>query len=530
MAYRGSVTRLPVGMLGFSGSRNPSQLQPGHLSDAEGISLEGGLIQKEGGATKLNTTALGVPSVVVSGISYSPSVDVWRDAVFLDNGSILKDIGAGTFPTTMASGLNDAREPPAYFVQAGGETAGAARRLLMFSSTNQVQYVDGDGTSMANITAPAADWTGAGNFPTWGVVHEHRVFAGGNASDPHRIYYSQTSDHRNFTGAGSGSLSIFPGQGERVVGAVSFKGLLVVFKYPRGIYFVTTTDPSPTSWRVDQLSTAVGTLNQHTIVPIDNDTIYLDAQGNFHLLSATDAFSGVQTSNIGQAADMADFMRSNVNFERVRRCVGVWYGEKQQAIFAFPLANSTDNDVRITIDMSSPQTGPRFLPCRRDTPVSMWMRKDIDGVFKPVHGDNAGFVWLMDQETRTKAGGYSARFVTANMDLGFVNPMFATRDKSGDFLEIVFEQLGDWDLIVVVTWDDVPGPPLLYNMGGNSAPLGSFTLDTDIIGGSAVTSIRKRIAGSGRRIKIMCENAGNNENIAISDFYLSFRMNDERQR
>ena len=531
MSYRGSVIRLPIGMQGFNGSRNPSQLQAGHFMEVEGISLDGGVIQKEGGATKLNSSALGAPSVVVSGISYSPSVDVWRDAVFLSNGSVLKDTGAGTFATTLVSGLVNQREPPPWFVMGGGEAAGAARTLFLFSSTNQVQFVDADGTIMAAIAAPAADWTGAGNFPTAGVVHENRIFAGGNASDPHRVYYSQTSDHGNFTGAGSGSLSIFPGSGERIAGFASFKGLLVVWKYPRGVYFVTTTDPSPSGWRVDQLSLAVGTLNQHTIVPIDNDTLYMDALGNLHLLSATNAFGGIQTSNISQVADLADFMRGNIEVNDIRRGVGVWYGDKQQAMFALPLSTSADNNIRITVDFSNPQVGLRFLLSKRDIPISMWMRKDANGVFKPVHGDASGFVWLMDQEARNKAGvAYEASFQTANMDLSFANPLLATKDKSGDFLEIAFENQGDWDLAVTVFWDDRPGPTLLYSMGGNSAVLGSFTLDTDVLGSDTVTSIRKRIMGSGRRIRIKCKNDGLNQNIALSDFFLSFRVNDERQR
>lgn len=531
MAYRGSVIRLPVAMQGFSGSRNPSQLQPGHLAQAEGISLDGGIIQKEGGATKLNAVALGSGSVVVSGISYSPSVDLWRDVVFLSNGSVLKDDGTGAFATTLLSGLTSTREPPPWFLPCGGESTGSARRLFLFSSTNQVQYMDADGATMAVIPTPAADWAGAGNFPTWGVVHENRVFAGGNASDPHRVYYSYLTDHRNFSGALSGSLAVFPGSGERVVGAVSFKGLLVVFKYPRGVYFITTTDPSPLGWRVDQLSTAVGSLNQHCIVPIDNDTLYMDAVGNFHLMSATNAFSGVQTSNISQVADLADFLRGNIAVNDIRRSVGIWYGEKQQAIFALPLLGSSDNNIRISVDFSSPQTGIRFLPSRRDTPVSMWRRKDGDGIFKPVHGDNIGFVWLMDQESRNKDGEpYTASFQTANMDLSYTNPILATKDKTGDFLEIEFEQQGDWELAVTVFWDDIPGPTLLYRMGGNGAALGAFTLDTNVLGSDSVRSIRKRIVGSGRRLRIKCENSGEDENIALSNFYLSFRVNSERQR
>lgn len=531
MAYRGSVTRLPVGMLGLSGSRNPTQLQAGHFQTVEGVTLDGGLIQKIGGAVKFNASALGAPSVVISGISYSPLASVLRDAVFLSNGSILKDTsGTGTFSVTLASGLTSVREPPPYFMMGGGEATGSPRTLFLFSSANQVRVVDGDGAAMAALTTPPADWAGAGNFPTFGVLHEGRLWGGGNASDPHRMYYSRASDHQDFSAPG-GTLSIFPGEGERLVGGISFRGLLVLFKYPKGIYTVVTQDPSPAGWRVERLSAAVGGVNQHTIVSIDNDTMYMDSGGNIHLLSATNAFGGVQTSNVSQANDIAQYMRDNVNLTAIRRAVGVWYGTKQKAIFGLPLVGSTDNNLKLIVDLSAPQTGIRFLTMKRDTPIGMWMRPDVFGVYKPAFGDLVGFVYLADQTARNKAGaGYDFSFESANMDLSFADPKLATMNKSGDFLELIFEPQGDWDLIVQVVWDDVPSPPMLYTMGGAGAPLGTFILDTDQLSSTSVKSIRKRIAGSGRRIRLLAKNSGVDQNVAISDFYLSFRSTDERNK
>jgi hypothetical protein len=531
MAYRGSVTRLPVGMLGLSGSRNPTQLQAGNFKTCEGVSLDGGLIQKLGGVNKQNAVALGAPSIILAGINYSPLSSVTRDAVFLTSGTVRKDSGTNTFPTTLVTGLVATdRAPPPYFMMAGGESAGAPRTLFMFSASNQVQAVDGDGAVMASITGPAADWAGAGNFPTFGILHEGRLWGGGNASDPHRMYYSTLADHQNISGGGT--LAVHPGEGERLVGGISFSGLLILFKYPKGVYAIETSDPSPAGWRVTRLSSAVGGISQHAIVPIDNDTLYMDSGGNIQLLSATNAFGGVQTANLSQRAEIAQWMRDNIDLVNIRRAVGVWYGTKQQAIFALPKKNGTgDNTVQLMIDFSNPQVGPRFLTTERDTPISMWTRPDTFGVYKPVHGDNAGFIWLMDQISRNKAGaGYDFKFETADMDLSFIDPKMATLNKTGDFLEIIFEPQGDWDLVVQVIWDDVPGPPIMYAMGGDGAPLGSFTLDVDVLASTAIRSIRKRIAGSGRRLRLAVSNSGIDQNVALSDFILSFRAMDERVR
>ena len=531
MSYRGLVAPLPVGQLGFTGTQNPSQAQPGHFIFVDGAELDGGIIRKEGGASKLNAGALGGGATVVSGITWQPVPGTDHTVVFLDSGDVLRDTSGGTFPTTMASGLTVNRDPPPWFLAAGGEATGLLRRLFLFSAGNQVQVSANPWTTFGAIANPAADWTVA--FPTFGVHHAFRVFAGGNASDPHRLYYSTTGDHSDFVGAGAGTISIYPGEGERLAGGISFRGALIIYKYPTGVYIVNTSDPSPANWSVQPLSRAVGTLNQHSIVQIENDTLYMDRHGNIHSLAATNEFGDVNSSNIGDFNDIPPFMRSNVNLSLLRRIQGVWYQAKRQAWFAMPLTGETDNNFRFIIGFQEPTAqgpaAPKFFMSRRDVCVSLWLRPDTLGIPKPAFGDNVGFVWTADEDARDKDGvGYPITFETAATDLAFLDPQLATRSKTGQFLELSFEPRGDWDLTVEVHWDDVLTSIVQFNMGSGGAALGSFILDTDVLAASVVRSVRRRIAGSGRRIKLIGENAGVGQDVSLSEFHLSFVLMDER--
>ena len=536
MSYRGIVVPLPVGQQGFSGTDNPSQAGPGHFLYVDGVELQAGVIRKEGGATKFNATELDGGAVVISGINWSPTGGNRRDVVFLDTGKVLKDSGAGTFATTLVSGLNSTREPPPWFVAAGGEAVGAPRKLMLFSSVNQVQFVDADGAVMAAIAAPAADWTGAGNFPTFGIAHGFRVFAGGNNSDPHRLYYSTTTDHEDFTGAGSGTVSIYPGEGERLVGGVSFRGALVVFKYPQGIYIVNTADPTPANWSVTPLTRAVGTLNQHTIVQVENDVMYLDVGGDTHALSVTQEFGDFTTSDIGDAENIHTFMRRYVNVAKLRRAQGIWYGRRQQVWWALPQLGSDDNNLRFITLLEAiqgeqqAQMTRRFFMSRRDICISMWLRPDATEVPTPIIGDTEGFTWIMDRDARSKDGiaGYPFLFETANTDFGFFDQALATRMKAGHFLEINYEPRGDWDLTVEVFWDDVLSDTLLFNMGSGGAVLGSFLLDTDVLASSVVRSARTKMDGSGRRLRLVGSNSGDGQDISLANFYVHMTMMDER--
>jgi len=166
---------------------------------------------------------------------------------------------------------------------------------------------------------------------------------------------------------------------------------------------------------------------------------------------------------------------------------------------------------------------------RRDVPVSMWLKPDADNVPVPVTGDNAGFVWLMDQDARTKDGaGYPIIFETANTDFGFHDQQLATRSKNGQFLEISYEPRGNWDLTVECFWDDVLTDTLVFNMGGSGAALGSFILDTDILAAASVRSQRVKMNGSGRRFRMVATNGGNNQDVSISAFYVHLVPADER--
>jgi hypothetical protein len=536
MSYRGLIVPLPVGQQGFTGTENPSQAGPGHLLYTDGVELEAGILRKEGGASKFNASTLDSGAVIISGINWTPTGSNRRDVVFTSGGKVLKDTGAGTFGTTMVSGLTSVREPPPWFSVGGGEAVGSARKLFLFSSANQVQVASGDGATMAAISNPAADWTGAGNFPTFGLVHGFRNWGGGNNSDPHRLYYSTISNHEDFTSVGSGSIAIYPGEGEILAGAFSFRGALVVWKYPQGVYIVNTSDPSPANWSVTPLTRAVGTLNQHSIIPIENDILYMDVAGGIHALSTTQEFGDLFTSDIGDIERIRTFMKRYANIAKLRRVQGLWYGRRKQAWWAVPLLGSDDNNLRFVTLIEAPPAGSqssqpirRFFMSRRDICVSMWTKPDAESVPTPVVGDTSGFVWLLDNTVRSKNGaGYSFTFETANTDFGFYDQTLATKMKAGQFLEINYEPRGDWDLTVEVFWDDTLTDILSFNMGSGGASLGSFILDTDVLSSSVVRSARIKMDGSGRRLRLVADNSGAGEDINLASFFVHMAMMDER--
>jgi hypothetical protein len=521
----GQVAEIPIGFDGLTGSKNASQVLPGELTRAQSVEYPAGTLQKEGGATKYNSTAIAGAPAVIGGWDWHPSEGIQRMIVLTSAGALLRDDGAATFPTTLTSGLTVADVVPV-FVEGGTEAAANARKLFLFTGVNPVQVLAGDGATTAALATPPADWAAAAQ-PTFGFMHAGRLTGGGNSSDPHRWYLSSPTNHEDFTTTPL-QFAIFPGEGEKLVAGWSFGALAVLWKAPRGIYVVNTADPDSDNWTVSRLTDATGLLSPLGFTIIDTDLLYLDQGANFQLLSAVDTFTDVTSRNLGQQALMAEFFRTTLHYGGLEDCRAIWYSAKRQALFSVRQLGSSQNDAKLIVDFNRPDR-PRWHYSPRDVVRALWLRRDINGIPRPMAGDASGFVWHLDQMTRSKDGaGYEGAFTSAQLDFSTTDPKFGTIRKAGDFLELVVEPKGNWDLAVDVLWDGAVKQTLQFNMGVTGATLGTFILDTDRLADEQVLNKKRRIVGSGRRFAIAGRNSGAGEDFSIARFFLHFRPQDER--
>ena len=166
---------------------------------------------------------------------------------------------------------------------------------------------------------------------------------------------------------------------------------------------------------------------------------------------------------------------------------------------------------------------PRFAVSTKDTNRSLWLKEDSSGIQRPASGDDAGFVWDLDQENRSKDGsGYNGKFQSPQLDLSHLDPALGVREKNGKFLELVVEPAGNWDLSVDILWDDSISETVTFNMGTSGSTLGSFVLDTDKLAGANLINKRRRIHGAGRRLSIVGRNSGDGQDFSIAKFYILF--------
>ena len=315
MAYKNQIAVLTMAVDGLTGARNVGFIKDTNLLKAENISFERGLISREGGSAKFNATAItGSPSII-GGFDWWPDDVIQRSIIYTGAGALLKDTGAGTYSVSLKTGLNGSAIP--VFVEGGKEAAANNRKLFIANGIDPVQVLSGDGIVTTNVALPPADWTGT-NQPAALTNHKNRWCGAGNANDPHRWYDSTLLNHEEFTGAGSGTIVVYPGQGGRITGLLSFKGLIIVWKN-KGVYVVDSTDPDISKWTVKRLSDAVGMLNPQAFAVVDDDVIYQDANANLQQISATTEFGDVRGRHFSRSSSISDFIRDNFNITRTNR-------------------------------------------------------------------------------------------------------------------------------------------------------------------------------------------------------------------
>lgn len=522
MPSRFLVVELPLGENGLSGSRDQTTIPPSALITANNLSYSDGTLKKEGGSSKYNT--ISVSGKIIGGHDWFPTALLQRQIIGVDDGRIMRAEGPGDTGTfsNITTGLTMTKGS-VFFVDGGFEDAANNKKLFIFTGSDAVRFIDGDGITTAVIPDPPADWTGT-NQPSFGLIHIDRLWGGGNANDPHRIYFSSVSNHGSFTGGGS--LSIFPGQGQELVAAVSFKAFIICFKFPAGIYIIDTTSTVITNWRVDRLNDQIGIAGTNAWAVIDNDIIFMDSTGNIQLLSIID-FESRNSSSLSKIADMNQWVRDNINLGSIKNTRAIYYPAKREVHFCLAGLGGTSNTQRIVVDFNADR--PRFRTSDKDVCESAWLKLDLDNIPRLTTGDDVGFVWNLDQSTRSKDGAaYNGLWQTPHMDMSHIDPALATVRKNAHWLELVLEPSGNWNMDITLIYDDAVHSTVSFNMGGDSAVLGSFILGTSVLGGSEIVTSKKRITGSFRRVSFQGSNAVAAQDFSLAKMYLHFLPGTER--
>lgn len=477
------------------------------------MTLEDHSVRVGGGASLVGSAFGGGTVTGMDAIDYWPDVATQRTVVVGDDGQVYKDDGSGGgWATLLAAALTTNGMVP-HLVPGGAEAAGNNRKLFLFTRVNTVQVLSGDGAAMAAISAPPAAWSGT-NQPGFGVVHQGYLWAAGMANDPHGLDRSLQTNHENFT-TSVFHMRVFPGEGERLVAGLTYKGVLLLWKNGEGggVYAVDTSDSSDANWRAIKVGSA-GAAGPRNVIAIEDDVIWVAQDGTWHLISATTATGSVRTEDIA-ARKLGSFHREQINTSRLHLAQMVYYSHKQEVQLACSATGQTAKNRRLHLDLNRrTEIGDRWIWWDRDRNECLFMRK-VSSIQIPAMVDNVGRVWNLDRDARSANGAaYTFEWFTRDADFGEIVPGWQGRYKNLRFLQVEYDAKSAATHSIEVYHDGDLAQTVAFTLSASGAVL-PFTLPATLGTGGLSLTNRRRLYGRARRIAFRGISSVVNQDVSI---------------
>ena len=513
MSWHGvDVIELLLGREGLWARRNLNMIPITSFKTLRNATLVDDTVRTAPGSDKVGSAA--VASTGLAAIDYFPTLGTQRTVISFADGTIRKDDGTGGSWSTVKSGLTTSGQV-AMFALGGAELVGRSKKLFHADRINAVQVLAADGSATADLSRPPADWASS-NQPGWLAQHGRWMWGGGNANDPKRVYRSLGDDHEDFL---SQSFSLhLAGDYERLVGGCDYKGGLLVWGYPEGVWFIrsTTPDAPATAWTIDKVGRAgmAGPLNWAFV---EDDILWVAPDGSWHLISATNATGSARAQDIAYRK-LGSYMAEQINLGQLATAQMVYDAANQSASIACHGQGQTAKNRRIEMDVRlrhDAEVGERWLYHDRHRNEAFFLRK-VSEVLTPHFVDNAGQIWRMNRSTRTDDGaGYVLEWLLSDQDLGRLNPAWKGQYLNGRFIQLEYDPRSLATHTVDVYRDGSKKQSVIFDLSGGPTTL-PVTLPVTLSDSILTLTRPKPLHGQARRWAF-----GGSSSVAGADVSLS---------
>jgi hypothetical protein len=533
MDYEGVIGKVLIGRAGLITDMPQGETPSAGLLTAKNVSYLNGYPEKAPGALNYNRTAL--PSAIVGVADWWPLPLTQRLISVCRNGKVYRHTNienyaevtpSGAAPTTLNTGY-------ANLVPCGEEEPGNDRKLLIFTGRNPVQVIVGDATTRRDIATPAADWTGI-DHPYMAVLFRGAVWALGNS---HRIYKSSETDHEIFQGGTALQFDVYPGDGERLISAFIFRKKLFLVKYPNGLYVLNDSDADAENWYFEKLLDSFGGRSPKCAVAVKDDVLIQNSHNSLTSVQAAFQLGEIATTDVFEILRNKNGVPSELAIDDFDNQQGIWYKDKQEAIFTFKSLGQTQNDRTCVISYKDPSRA-KVSWNENYQANCLALMKDDRGIDRPIYGAEDGYVYMADREDRSvtvttdginlTSEGFEFLVETPHINFGELNPLYAEQNKNFDWVEVTYIPTGKWTLTMEVFIDGKFHKKMDFSMDG-SASLDSFKMDLSRLSSEAERTGRKVLGGSGCGIAFKCYNSTAGQNVKLVNIRVGFQVGNRKE-
>lgn len=472
------------------------------LVDAENIFYEfNGGPHKIGGTEKVNSSAVESGAVITGlydywaqGVGGTPT----RRRVLHADTKVLSDANDGVFSNTLFTGLVSGAVPS-------------------YSTFDDILIISSDAT--ADVPRSWDQTTAqnlAGSPPrfSFSAVHKGRLFAAGNFASPSTLYYSAAFNPEDWTGSGSGSISIDPNDGDMITGIASFKNELIVFKGPNKGSIHRIIGSSPADFSHVTFVSGIGAAWQNSIFKYGSDLGFVSQFGTAHSLNATAAFGDFFETALSRP--IHKWITDHLNFNRLRYIWATVDSINGRVIFTLSIDASSTNNAMIMMDYRFNPVRWSYLPSYAGGSINTFV--DTNNIKRVLIGGNDGYVRRANIVNRSldSTTAISAKVTTPFMNYG--DPMLM---KTISQASVGIAPKGNYNLTFGWTRDNNAQQTQTVTQGGGDvlgpADDNQFTLGTSTLGGASFVDRYMELEEGGefRAIQYQVTQNGVNEDLEV---------------
>lgn len=321
-------------------------------------------------------------------------------------------------------------------------------------------------------------------------VHDKHLFIVDSENAPSTLYYSKTNDDRDFTGVGSGSVTI----SDTITGIKSFRDSIFIFCQNTIHRF---DDVNGTNTTLVQITNNVGCLSGYSIQEMGGDLLFLAPDG-IRTVSATARIGDVELSSLsrqiqavisGYTKQLSDYFITSV----------VLRNKAQYRLF-FLVPGTNINTSSGVIGTLTPN-GFEWAQMQGIQASAIGSEFDDQRISRTYHGDNLGYIYNHDTGNSFMQGGVTqninAVYQTPNLDFGDAGTL-----KTLNYIKISTTPEGSVQptLRVRFNYEDPNVPqPADYFLDQIRPPaiFGEAIFGVSVFGGSLDPMVRQSLQGSG---------------------------------
>lgn len=510
MSYAGNTFQIPFSQGGLVANPNIDTNPPTAMVLARNINLHRGGRGRRGGTSHVGSAMSGTPRVMGA---YDLTLTNGTQFIMrgTTDGKIWKDAS-----TTIKTGLTT--DKVFQFVTFNN-------KAYICNGADRPQTWDGAAGSTSNLTNVPSDWTGS-NWPQQIVKHgkgaSERLWAIACTGNVNSIYASDNGTD-DFSDANVLKFTINTGDGTGIVGGVEFGDRLIVFS-KRKAYVIEDTDTTVANWGYGAAQWEGGVASHRLIVKTPNDVVCMMEDGEIYSLSAVQDYGDYRAASLSRPAFIHEWIRENVNLAYIADFHAVYDPVIRAIKFFMVRAGQTQADTALVYFIDRGPTDG-WVVHDNQTNVSGYsascsaLIRVGTGDWQVYTGDYSGQMWKLETSNfNDNSNAYYSGFKTPTMylDASRTTKMF----KRG---WLTTQTSGSWNLSINTWIDDSALGTQTISLVGTGAALGSFVLDTDVLGGASLIDKPWAIGSKGKRIQFEFYNANANEGFFLSAANVDFK-------